>query len=78
MKDIRRQWQTRSHGRAKKVPRINSTEEFVSLADTVDFSSSPGLVRREEKTSEARNWLGGVRGDSRMRGSQGGALVPDS
>lgn len=62
----------------KKVPSINSTEEFVSLADTVDFSSSPGLVGREEKTSEASNWLGGVRGASRMRGSQGGALVPDS
>ena len=30
----------------------------MSLVDTVDFSSSPGLVGREEKTSEARNWRG--------------------
>lgn len=60
------------------MPSINSTEGFVSLVDTVDFPRSPGLVGREEKTSEARNWPGRVRGASRMRGSQGAALAPDS
>ena len=34
----------------------SSTEGFVSLAGMIDFSSSPGLLGREEKTAEARNW----------------------
>lgn len=35
---------------------LSSTEDFVSLARVVYFSSSPGQVGIEKKKSEAVNW----------------------
>lgn len=35
---------------------LSTTEDLVSLAEMVDFSSSPWQVEIKEKKSEAENW----------------------